>query len=51
MSIIYNAPGLGAENISVNYGENNAVRGLSLKVHDNKVYSFIGRQGVGKTPS
>lgn len=37
------------ENLSVNYGAIQAVRGLSLTVEEGEVVTLIGANGAGKT--
>ena len=38
------------ENLSVDYGNISALRGVSLEVKENQIVSLIGANGAGKTP-
>jgi phosphate transport system ATP-binding protein len=52
MSSIHTPPGpieLEARDLSVFYGETQAVRGVSLEIPDRKVVAFIGPSGCGKS--
>jgi phosphate transport system ATP-binding protein len=42
-------PKMRAENIEVFYGDKQAIRGVSIDVHDDKVTAFIGPSGCGKS--
>ena len=43
------APKMRAENVEVFYGEKQAIRGVSIDVHEDKVTAFIGPSGCGKS--
>jgi phosphate transport system ATP-binding protein len=43
------APKMQARDISVFYGEKQALKGVSIEVHDDKVTAFIGPSGCGKS--
>jgi len=42
-------PKMRAEHIEVFYGEKQAIRGVSIEVHEDKVTAFIGPSGCGKS--
>jgi phosphate transport system ATP-binding protein len=42
-------PKMRAKNVSVFYGEKQALKGVSIEVHDDKVTAFIGPSGCGKS--
>jgi len=42
-------PKMSATNISVFYGEKQALKGVSIEVHDDRVTAFIGPSGCGKS--
>ena len=42
-------PKMRAENVSVFYGEKQALKGVSIEVHDDRVTAFIGPSGCGKS--
>jgi phosphate transport system ATP-binding protein len=42
-------PKMRAENVRVFYGEKEALKGVSIEVHDDKVTAFIGPSGCGKS--
>jgi phosphate transport system ATP-binding protein len=42
-------PKMRARNVSVFYGEKQALKGVSIEVHDDKVTAFIGPSGCGKS--
>jgi phosphate transport system ATP-binding protein len=42
-------PKMQAKDISVFYGEKQALKGVSIEVHDDKVTAFIGPSGCGKS--
>ena len=42
-------PKMRATNISVYYGEKQALKGVSIEVHDDRVTAFIGPSGCGKS--
>jgi phosphate transport system ATP-binding protein len=43
------APKMRAEHIEVFYGEKQAIRGVSIDIHEDKVTAFIGPSGCGKS--
>ena len=43
------APKMRAEDVRVFYGEKEALKGVSIEVHDDKVTAFIGPSGCGKS--
>lgn len=47
--ITQSSPVLRALNVGVNYGSNNAIRGINLSVNKKSVYAFIGPSGCGKS--
>lgn len=40
---------LSAENVGINYGDNNVVRGVNLAMRNKSVYALIGPSGCGKS--
>lgn len=40
---------LSTDNVGVNYGNTNAIRGINLSIHEKAVYAFIGPSGCGKS--
>jgi len=42
-------PKMRAENVQVFYGEKQALKGVSIEVHEDKVTAFIGPSGCGKS--
>jgi len=42
-------PKMRAENVSVYYGEKQALKGVSINIHDDRVTAFIGPSGCGKS--
>lgn len=46
---ISTAPKMRAEDVRVFYGEKEALKGVSIEVHDDKVTAFIGPSGCGKS--
>ncbi|GAA4023233.1 phosphate ABC transporter ATP-binding protein PstB [Sphingomonas swuensis] len=43
------SPKMRAEDVKVYYGEKQALKGVSIEVHDDKVTAFIGPSGCGKS--
>jgi len=46
--VVEGPPKMSARDVSVFYGEKQALKGVGVEIHDDKVTAFIGPSGCGK---
>src|SRR5829696_86184 len=47
--VAYDTPKMSARDVSVFYGDKQALKGVGVDIHDDKVTAFIGPSGCGKS--